>query len=131
KDWRPVSAGSFWLCAPVGWKFHQQLGIDSYVGEFVGEGITFEFDYGRYSGSLPTTSDYVVSDTSIDGRRSRIVHPAKSGKGITGAFVSHVTPNDSLVIWAKDLSEEQQVLALKILTTLRFIPQDSRGKQIQ
>jgi hypothetical protein len=39
-------------CRPLGWEFHQLRGIDSYVSEFVGDGVVLGFDYGMYADPL-------------------------------------------------------------------------------
>ena len=34
---------------PPGWQLKEMQGIDSYVGEVVGDGVRLEFDYGMHS----------------------------------------------------------------------------------
>jgi hypothetical protein len=41
--WHKVDAGAFSLFAPLGWEFHQLMGVDSYVGEFLGDGVVLKF----------------------------------------------------------------------------------------
>jgi len=48
-NWHKVDAGPFSILAPSGWDFHQLEGVDSFVGEFVGDGIILRFDFGGYS----------------------------------------------------------------------------------
>jgi hypothetical protein len=50
--WLKPEAGAFSLYAPSDWEFHKKQGVDSYVGEFSGDGIVLKFDYGRYSVSV-------------------------------------------------------------------------------
>jgi hypothetical protein len=66
-DWRKVDAGAFSLFAPTGWEFHQLQGVDSYVGEFVDDGVVLKFDFGGYSNSLKEERKpaYVVAHKSI------------------------------------------------------------------
>lgn len=40
EGWDKLDAGPFSVLAPSGWEFHQLTGADSYVGEFVGNGVT-------------------------------------------------------------------------------------------
>src|SRR5579871_2113884 len=49
EGWHKLDAGPFSILAPSGWEFHQRMGFDSFLGEFVGDGVTLRFDYGRYS----------------------------------------------------------------------------------
>lgn len=37
--WHKLDAGPFSILAPPGWEFHQLVGIDSFLGEFVGDGV--------------------------------------------------------------------------------------------
>jgi|HubBroStandDraft_4_1064222.scaffolds.fasta_scaffold295224_1 hypothetical protein len=50
--WSKVDAGAFFFFAPSGWQFRQLRGVDSYVGEFTGDGIMLRFDFGGYSNSF-------------------------------------------------------------------------------
>jgi hypothetical protein len=64
-----VDAGPFSILAPSGWELHQLTGVDSYVGEFVGDGVALTFDFGRYSSSpnQAMKPDYVIAKESIGG----------------------------------------------------------------
>lgn len=69
--WMKVDAGPFSIFAPWGWEFHQLEGVDSFVGEFIGDGVTLEFDFGKYSNPLKEERKpaYVVVHKSIGGFR--------------------------------------------------------------
>jgi hypothetical protein len=105
-NWRKVDAGPFSILAPPGWQFHQLEGVDSYVGEFVGDGIALRFDFGGYSDSLKEEKkpEYVVVHKSIGGRRAKIVAPRKPGHGITGVYLRNVRGPNALCLWGKDLT---------------------------
>ena len=47
--WHKVDAGAFSIYAPQRWEFPKRQGIDSYVWEFVDNGVVLRFDFGRYS----------------------------------------------------------------------------------
>jgi hypothetical protein len=83
--------------------------------------VTLTFDFGRYSTELRHTKKpaYVVRKKSIDGRSAKVVNPRTPGNGITGVLV-HLGGHDALCLWGKNLTVEQQALALKIFDTLRF-----------
>lgn len=51
-SWHKVDPGPVSILAPSGWEFHQLQGVDSYVGEFVGDSIVLRFDFGGYSNPL-------------------------------------------------------------------------------
>lgn len=122
KGWGTLDAGAFALSAPQGWEFHEEQGIDSYVGKFAGDGIKLHFDYGRYSNPLndATAPKYTISDEKVGGRKAKIVSPRSPGTGLTAIYSSKVKGSDRLCVWANDLTDAQQALVLKILRTIRF-----------
>jgi hypothetical protein len=120
--WRKVDAGAFWLFAPVGWEFHQLQGVDSYVGEIVGEGVVLKFDFGAYSNPLKKEKkpQYVVVHEPIGGFRARIVSPQTPGHGITGIYFPRTFGSNKLSLFGQDLTSAQQELVLRIFKTIRF-----------
>jgi hypothetical protein len=120
--WQKVDAGAFSLFAPLGWEFHQLQGVDSYVGEFVGDGVMLTFDFGQYSSSLKEEKKpaYVIAHESIGGFPAKIVSPRKPGHGVTGVYFRNVGHSNGLCLWGKDLTSAQQELVLKIFETIRF-----------
>lgn len=121
-DWHKVDAGPFSILAPSGWEFHQLEGVDSFVGEFVGDGVTLRFDFGEYSNPLKEEKKpaYVVIHKAIGGFRAKVVSPRTPGHGITGIYFRDVGHTTALCLWGKDLTSTQQELALKIFETLQF-----------
>ncbi len=121
-NWQKVDAGPFSILAPLGWEFHQLQGVDSYVGEFVGDGVVLTFDFGRYSNTLKKEKKpaYVVTHKFIGGRRAKIVSPRTPGHGITGVYFRNVGDAAALTLFGHDLTSTQQELVLKIFDTLRF-----------
>ena len=120
--WERVDTGPFSILAPAGWKFHQLAGVDSFVGEFVGDGITLKFDFGARSNPLTEEKKpaYVVVHKSIAGRRARIVSSRTPGHGITGVYFRDVGDSNALTLFAHDLTSTQQELVLRVFETLRF-----------
>ncbi len=121
-DWHKVDTGAFSVFAPLGWKFHQLQGVDSYVGEFVGDGVVLKFDFGRYSNPLKDEKKpaYVVVHKSIAGLRAKIVSPKTPGHGVTGIYFAKTFGPNKLCLFGQDLSATQQGLALKIFETIQF-----------
>jgi hypothetical protein len=120
--WYKVEAGAFSLFAPSGWEFHQLQGVDSYVGEFVGDGVVLSFDFGRYSSSLKEAKEpaYVIAHESIGGFAAKIVSPRTPGHGVTGVYFRNVGRSNGLCLWGQDLTSTQQELVLKVFETIRF-----------
>lgn len=120
-SWRKLDAGPFSILAPAGWEFHQLAGVDSYVGEFVGDGVSLTFDFGRYSNPLEEEkTTYVIINKSIGGRRAKIVSPRTPGHGITGVYFRDVGDSNALTLFGHNLTSDQQDLVLKMFVTLRF-----------
>jgi hypothetical protein len=122
-NWYKVDAGPFSILAPSGWEFHQLPGVDSYVGEFVGDGVELHFDFGEYAnGYLKNTKKpaYGIAHESIGGFPAKIVSPRTLGNGLTAVYFRNVGHSNGLCLWGKDLTSAQQELALKIFETIRF-----------
>jgi hypothetical protein len=121
-SWRKLDAGPLSISAPPGWEFHQLAGVDSYVGEFLGDGVTLRFDFGRYSNDLKEAKKpaYVIAHKSIGGFPAKIVSPRTPGHGLTAVYFHNVGDSNGLCLWGKDLTSPQQELVLKIFETIRF-----------
>ena len=121
-NWHKVDAGPCSILAPSGWEFHQLPGVDSYVGEFVGDGVVLTFDFGGYSNSLKKEKKpaFIVVHKVIGGRRAKMVSPRTPGHGITGVYFRNVGDSNALTLFGHDLTSTQQELAPKIFDTIRF-----------
>jgi hypothetical protein len=122
-SWGKLDAGPFSISALPGWEFHQLTGVDSYVGEFVGDGFALRFDFGQHSsGYLKDAKKpvYVIAHESIGGFSAKIASPRTPGHGLTGVYFRNIGHSDGLFLWGKDLTSEQQELALKIFKTIQF-----------
>lgn len=108
----------------------QDAGYDSYVGDFVGDGVRLEFDYGHYSNPLSDEKEptYVVCEERVDGRSARIVSPRVPGHGVTGIYFRDVGDSNGLNISNRlniaglNLSDSEQKTALTVFRTIRFKP---------
>ena len=122
-SWRRLNAGPFSISGPPGWEFHQLAGVDSYVGEFVGDGVTLVFDFGQHSsGHLENAKKpfYVTAHESIGGFPAKMVSPRTPGHGLTAVYFPDVGHSNGLCLWGKDLTSPQQEFVLKIFETIRF-----------
>ena len=126
-DWQFIDAG-FTLSLPPEWKFNKLQGTDSYVGEFVGDGVNLGFDYGRYSSPLTKDNDphHIVTYETIDGYKAKIVVPKVVGSGTTGVYFGDLGGGGDgiekikLQVSGYNLTASQQEIALKIFHTLKF-----------
>jgi hypothetical protein len=118
--WQKLDTGPFSILAPLGWEFHQLMGVDSYVGEFVGDGISLTFDFGRYSTELRKVKkpEYIVTKESIGGLSAKVVSPRTTGNGLTGVYFRKIPGHEELCLWGRDLTAAQQELALKMFETI-------------
>ena len=120
--WQRVDAGAFSISAPRGWNFHQLRGVDSYVGEFAGDGIVLKFDFGGYANPFKEQKSpgYFVVHKLIGGHPAKIVSPKAPGNGITGIYFLRTFGSNKLSLFGQNLTSAQQQLVLKIFETIRF-----------
>ena len=121
-NWEFVDANSFTFSLPPGWKFNKLQGIDSYVGEFVGDGAKLSFDFGWYSNSLAEDNDpnHVVTYETIGGYRAKIVVPKATGNGTTGVYFGDLGNQNRFNLYGSNFTASQQETVLKIFRTIRF-----------
>ena len=125
-NWQKIDAGAFSLYAPPGWRFHKEQGIDSYVGEVVGDGVVLNFDFGQFSNSLSDAQEppYIVAHEFIDGFEAKLVSPRTPGHGMTAIYFPNVPSflevDNKLCLVGNDLTAAQQEVALRIFRTIRF-----------
>ncbi len=119
--WQIIDTGPFAIFTPQGWKFTKLQGIDSFIGEFTGDGMTLVFDFGHYSNSLAEDDDkdHTVTYETINGHKAKIAIPKTGKLGLTGVYISGIS-NNALVIYGKNLSKPQQDVALAIFRTITF-----------
>lgn len=120
--WQFIDADSFTSSLPPGWKFNKLQGIDSYVGEFIGDGAKLGFDFGWYSNSLAEDNDpnHIVTYETIGGYRARIVVPKVTGNGTTGIYFGDLGNQNRFNLDGSNLTASQQETALKIFRTIKF-----------
>ena len=77
-DWIKVYADNkFSLLAPPETKFHQQQGMDSFVGVFSNKNFKMKFDYGLYSDPLDDRGS--KTEINVDGKPAWIVRSSTPG----------------------------------------------------
>ena len=136
-EWQEVvapgwpSQPGFSLCLPPGWTLNELQGIDSYVGEIVGDGVRLTFDYGGFSWSLDPADDpeheYVVAHDDIGGIRAKFLVSEDASKGFTGVYFQDIG-GPSLNLVGEDLTREQQRTAIAIFRSIRLLDPSWAGQ---
>ena len=102
-------------------------GIDSYVGNMNGDGITLSFDYGYYTGpvsNLPT-NEYLVTEDEVSGHFRQIVKPVDSKTKFTRIHLYKISDAvtspggyNSLTVYARNLTSVQQEIVLGVFNSV-------------
>ena len=131
-DWHlvgvPIGQPRFSLWLPPGWQLNELQGIDSLVGEIVGDDMLLGFDFGWYSNPL-ADEDYplhIVTYEDIGGRRAKLVQPSEGMAGSVGVYFEDFDnlgeasfAVDRLTIVGRGLSKEQQETAFTVFRSIR------------
>jgi hypothetical protein len=126
--WVQIDAREFKFYAPQDIKPVPVQGIDSYVGEYKGDAISLNFDYGGYSDPLiyPERKAYVVHDEQIDGKKARIVSYYDPGTGnpfdfAIGVYFADVNGKGTrLTMYATCKTTNEYQTATMIFRTITF-----------
>ena len=136
-DWTRVVApgwpdqGGFSLMLPPGWVLEELQGIDSYVGEVSGDGMTLMFDYGRYSWGLnpgdEPEHEYLVAYEDIGGRRAKLLIDQQASlstatyEAATAVYFGDLGGRNALILDGRGLNPEQQRIAVAIFRGIRLL----------
>ncbi len=108
---KTINTGKFRIQVPVEWKYHEEQGIDSFVGNIKGRNVDLSFDWsemGYANHLIPTENEFIherdwewmpidlpygkngvtYTSGSIEGERKRIMKE----KGITDSSLVKVEP---------------------------------------
>ena len=117
-----TSQPGFSLSIPPGWRVVQKQGIDSYVGDVLGDGQRLGFDYGSFMWSLNPADDpeheYAVIYQDIGGAEGKLLIPVGASGGFTGVYFARLD-GPSLNLIGHDLTPEQQRTAVAIFGSVR------------
>jgi hypothetical protein len=118
----------FSLRLPPGWELHELQGIDSYVGEIVGDDVRLIFDYGSYSDTLAPEDDpgHEVIFEDVGGLEAKLVRPSAGSDGITGVYFADINGR-RLSIAGGNLTQEQQDTAFAMFRTIEALPPSVGG----
>ena len=130
EGWKEVEAPGypsqpgFALKLPEGWELRDLQGIDSYVGEIVGDSVRLYSDYGFYSWNLNPDDDpedeYNVTHEEIGEVEAKFIWPKGSSEGFTGVYFSSLG-GPALNIYGEDLTQVQQRTAFAIFRSVRSL----------
>ena len=135
-DWRvgeaqgwPSQPG-FSLRLPPRWEFKELQGIDSYVGEVIGDGVRLTFDYGGFSWSLDPADDpahtYTVAYENIGVVEAKLLISMDAGSGYTGVYFANLG-GPSLNLVGEGLTPEQQQTVIAVFRSIRLLRQTGDG----
>ena len=84
----------FSLRIPPGWRVGETQGIDSYVGEVMGDEVRLRFDYGLHSWGLNPADDpehdYAVIYEDIGGVEGKLLISVDASGGSTGVYFARL-----------------------------------------
>ena len=122
----PGGGEAFIIGLPPGWTATPMQGIDSFIREILGDGVSLNWDLGWYSSPLPYDEDpaYVVTTEEIGGREAKLVRSAS--KGVAGVYFPFFTGGNPdgpspvrLTIYGEGLSAVQMDMAFVMFRTVR------------
>lgn len=130
EGWKEVEASGwrgqrgFALKLPQSWELRELQGIDSYVGEFVGDGARLHFDYGPFSWNLNPKDDpeheYNVAYEKIGEVEAKFIWPTDPSVGFTAVYFSNLG-GTHLNIIGERLTQKQQHTAFAIFRSVRSL----------
>ncbi|WP_026753039.1 hypothetical protein [Sediminibacter sp. Hel_I_10] len=105
-------------------------GIDSYVGNVNGSGITISFDYGWYTrpvSNLPT-DEYIVTEDEINGHYRQIVEPIDSESNYTRIHLFKISDSiespdgyNSLTLYTNNLNTVEQNMIIEVFNNVTIV----------
>jgi hypothetical protein len=119
--WKTIENDFFSFSAPPSFKRTTICGIDSFVEEYVSNGIDLIFDYDYLPNNFNDWPEgEKFEDVKIDGRAARIVTVAHEfRKGFPYSTQFHIQPG-TLNVYAYCKSEKEVALARRIFETITF-----------
>ena len=110
------SGSGFSVMLSPGWVLEELQGVDSPVGEVVGDGVLLMYDHGDFTWDLDRS--HTVFDESIDGIEANILMPTFGSRGTTGVYFEGLGGARFNLI-GEDPTPEQQRMAVAIFRGIR------------
>lgn len=122
--WRGITNNAFSFSVPSNFKKTDQHGIDSFVEEYVGEGIDLTFDYGPYSNDFQGwPKETKFEEMKIDGRIAKlgtVKHEFRKDFPYSTQIYIKLSNTTALSMFAKCKSQKEVAQAKKIFETITF-----------
>ncbi|MGC4073113.1 MAG: hypothetical protein QM760_11440 [Nibricoccus sp.] len=123
-DWKPVKNAAFSFSLPQSFKKTDARGIDSFVEEYIAEGIKLNFDYGSYSNDFSDwPKDTKFERLTIHGKEARIgavKNDYHKGYPYSTQIYIKLDEHTALSMFAACRSEPEVSLARRIFLTIVF-----------
>jgi hypothetical protein len=121
---KKVENESFSFLIPPGFKKTKQEGIDSFVEEYVSDGMLLNFDLGRYSNSFtdwpPETKYQTLNVHGKSAKIGTVAHAYYPAFPHSTQIHIKLSKNFSLSMFAACKSEKEVAIAGKIFETITF-----------
>lgn len=124
EEWKKIDTGWFSFSAPASFKKVEVKGIDSFVGRYVADGISLDFDYSLYSHGFSERSKENKSESlkvdGFDARTGTSEEKAGSEFGFSTYITIHVDGGYALGMSVKCKTKKEVAMARKIFESIRF-----------
>ena len=114
----------FSLQLPHGWELKELQGIDSYVGEVIGDGVRLSLYHGGSHWNLDVPSypphRYSVKHRNVAGSEAKLLTSMVPGEGYTGVYFADLGGLE-LTLVGEDLTTEQQETAFAVFGSIRLL----------
>lgn len=122
--WKQVENSAFSFSVPASFRKTEPRGIDSFVEEYVADGIKLSFDYGIYSNNFDDwPADTKFENLKVNGKAARIgtvAHEFHKGFPYSTQIHIKLAGGVALSMFAACKSEKEVALARKIFETITF-----------
>jgi hypothetical protein len=125
QGWQWINVGPFKIATPPNWSFEDpgKQG-DSFIGEITGPNVKLSFDCSDmgYANRLSDDSakNYNIKIDTTDKYIIKTLWPKVSEKGMTGVYIHSRSSSFNFQMNGKNLSSENEHLALKAFKTIIF-----------
>ena len=125
-----IEIGNYIFNFETEFTLEQLQGIDSYVGNVNGSGITLSFDYGWYTRPAKNLSadEYEVTEEEINGHYRQIVKPLDSETNFTRIHLFKTSDSiespsgyNSLTMSTNNLNTSEQEMIIEVFNSVEII----------
>ena len=125
-----VQIGNYLFTFPNKFTIEEEQGIDSYVGNVYGSGISISFDYGQYTSpvsDLPE-DEYFITEVEIEGHYKQIVKPMNSQEHYTRIHLFKISDSiespdsyNSLTMLTNNLTIDEQDMIIAVFNNVEIV----------